>query len=179
MAEKKITLGQAIDKIIEALDSVEPDARRTALEAACSHLGVKLDMSHSHVPATPASPPSTLVPPHQATPPPHSPPSPPSPTDIRTLKDQKQPSSAKQMACVVAYYLQELAPSKERKDTVSTQDLGKYFKQAGFKLPRALEQVLRDGKSSGYFESTTRGEYKLNAVGYNLVAHNLPKKKGD
>ena len=83
------------------------------------------------------------------------------------------------MACVVAYYLQELAPEAERKETTSTADLEKYFKQAGFQLPRAMEQVLRDAKSSGYFESASRGEYKLNAVGYNLVAHNLPKSKGE
>jgi hypothetical protein len=83
------------------------------------------------------------------------------------------------MACLVAYYLQELAPDEEQKQTVSTQDIEKYFKQAGFKLPKALEQILRDAKSSGYFESAGRGEYKLNAVGYNLVAHSLPKNKGE
>jgi hypothetical protein len=37
-----------------------------------------------------------------------------------------------------------------------------------------MAQVLIDAKASGYFESASRGEYKLNAVGYNLVAHNLP-----
>ena len=81
------------------------------------------------------------------------------------------------MACVVAYYLQELAADGERKETISTQDLEKYFKQAGFKLPKVLEQVLSDAKASGYFESAGRGEYRLNAVGYNLVAHSLPKSK--
>ncbi len=80
------------------------------------------------------------------------------------------------MACVVAYYLTELASADERKDSVSTQDLEKYFKQAGFKLPQKMEQVLPDAKRSGYFETAGRGEYKLNAVGYNLVAHNLPAK---
>ncbi len=78
------------------------------------------------------------------------------------------------MACVVGFYLQELAPTSERKETVNTQDLEKYFKQAKFKLPGKINQILADAKAAGYFDVISRGEYKLNAVGYNLVAHNLP-----
>jgi len=97
--------------------------------------------------------------------------------DIRTFKEQKVPTSASQMACVVAYYLQELAPDKERKDTVNIKDLEKYFKQAKFRLPKTIKQLLPDSRASGYFESAAgKGEYSLNAVGYNLVAHNLPKE---
>ena len=82
------------------------------------------------------------------------------------------------MACVVAYYIQELAPISDRKNTVKTEDLVKYFKQAKFKLPKSINQLLHDSKSAGYFDSTqARGEYCLNAVGYNLVVHNLPKSK--
>jgi hypothetical protein len=39
-----------------------------------------------------------------------------------------------------------------------------------------MAQVLPDAKGSGYFDSAARGEYKLNAVGYNLIAHSLPAK---
>ena len=78
------------------------------------------------------------------------------------------------MACVVAFYLQELAPEADRKEIINTSDLEKYFKQAGFKLPTKLPQVLVDAKGAGYFDVASRGEYKLNAVGYNLVAHSLP-----
>lgn len=96
--------------------------------------------------------------------------------DIRSLKEQKSPASASQMACVVAYYLQELAPENERKETVNAKDLQKYFKQAKFRLPRTIQQLLPDSRAAGYFDSATgKGEYALNAVGYNLVAHNLPK----
>ena len=104
---------------------------------------------------------------------------PPKEIDIRALKEQKQPESAKQMACVVAYYLKELAPQTEQKDTVNARDLGTYFKQAKFKLPKTIQQILPDAKQSGYFESAGKGEYNLNAVGYNLVAHNLPKNKSE
>ena len=174
MPEKKKTLGQAIDQIIDALNSLELDARKTAIEAACSHLGIKSD-DYQAIPSTlhSASPSSQASLPQTKSTMPLSP-----TIDIRTLKEQKQPKSAQQMACVVAYYLQELAPESDRKISVTAGDLEKYFKQASFKLPKSLTQVLVDGKIAGYFESSqARGEYKLNAVGYNLVAHNLPKKK--
>jgi len=95
--------------------------------------------------------------------------------DIRTLRNQKQPASALQMACVVAYYLQEHAPKDERTKEVTTSDLERLFKQAAFKLPSRMQQVLIDAKSAGYFESVDRGKYRLTRVGYNLVTHTLPK----
>lgn len=95
--------------------------------------------------------------------------------DIRTLRSEKQPASAQQMACVVAYYLQEHAPKDERTKEVSTADLERLFKQAGFKLPARMEQVLVKAKGAGYFESVERGKYRLTRVGYNLVTHSLPK----
>ena len=79
------------------------------------------------------------------------------------------------MACVVAFYLQELAPADERKQTVTIVDIEKYFKQAQFKLPIKLDMVLVSAKAAGYFEVVARGEYKLTRVGYNLVTHGLPK----
>ncbi|MDP2862636.1 MAG: hypothetical protein Q8N95_07580 [Desulfobacterales bacterium] len=170
MTEKKLTLGQAIDQIISALDSLEPGARKTALEAASSHLGI-----NALVNAPQHTMPQVPIPPLQGTSAPN-----PLTIDIRTLKEQKQPKSARQMACVVAYYLRELAPESERSETVNAQDLTKYFKQAGFKLPKTIGQILPDAKVAGYFETASgKGAYALNAVGYNLVAHNLPSNKGD
>lgn len=176
MSVNKPTLGQAIDQMISALEPLDEAMRRTALTAVCMQLGLessglngvekqgapadrKLESSGSVSPPTPHP---TVESPQQ-----HR-------IDIRTLKDQKKPSSARQMACIVAFYLQELAPEGERKDVVTTADLEKYFKQAGFRLPATISQVLKDAKSGGYFDAAGRGEYKLNAVGYNLVAHNLP-----
>ena len=170
MSDNKLTLGQAIDRLIEALTPLDKPARTTAVQAACAHLGIDLER-----PVAPVN--SALSPAlrtglkvasetHGKTGQP--------PTDIRTLREQKAPQSAKQMACLVAYYLQDLAPEKERKAAISTADIEKYFKQAGFDLPKKIEQVLIDAKRSGYFETAARGEYRLNAVGYNLAAHKLP-----
>lgn len=172
MAHEKQSLGQAIDQVIQALEPLDESARKTAIGAVCVHLGIKIadPMSAGRaqpvggaIPQNAVLPASTVLP--QTT---H--------VDIRSLKAEKKPTSAAQMACLVAYYLQEHAPDSERKQAITTADIDKYFKQAGFKLPQRSAQLLPDTKAAGYFDSGGRGEYKLNAVGYNLVVHNLPAK---
>lgn len=175
MSEEKPTIGRAIDQIVDALKTFEEQDKKTILSTVCSHLQITVGTAVTPTPGRPApqveipATPSADLHRHPAAKGKHG-------LDIRTLKDQKQPTSARQMACLVAYYLQEHAPEEERKTTISTADLEKYFKQAGFKLPGKLEQLLGDCKRSGYFESPSRGEYKLTRVGYNLVTHSLPGK---
>lgn len=94
---------------------------------------------------------------------------------IRDLKEEKQPESSNQMAALVAYYLSEVAPEGERKEAVNTADLEKFFKQAGFKLPNSILKTLANAMAAGYFDAVGNGLYKLNAVGYNLVVHGLPR----
>src|SRR5437868_1532181 len=97
----KKTLGKAIDEIIAALEPLDELTRTTAVRAACEHLGVtgalsggsstssamQVAESENHVSAAAPKPPVT---------------------DIRTLKNQKQPTSVTEMACIVAYYLDSL-----------------------------------------------------------------------
>ncbi len=97
---------------------------------------------------------------------------------IRQLKDLKKPKTAIEMAALVAYFLSDLSPEAERKQTVTTKDIETYFKIAGYRLPTALQQLLGNAKNAGYFDLVGVGEYKLNAVGYNLVVHNLPRGEG-
>jgi hypothetical protein len=98
-------------------------------------------------------------------------------SDIRSFKDQKAPGSTVEMACVVAYYLESLAPPGERKTEVGASDLERYFKQGGYPLPKRMDQVLIDARAAGYFDSPARGKYKLNPVGHNLVVQKLPKTR--
>jgi hypothetical protein len=176
LTEEKLTLGQAIDRITTALTSLESNARIVALNAVCDHLQISL--SGAVLSSHPKSPPAAIAIEHPSNASEKAGGTSPIPKrakmDIRTLKDQKNPQSAQQMACVVAFYLSELAEEDERADSVSTPDLEKYFKQAGYKLPEHISQVLKDAKRAGYFDSAERGRYRLNAVGYNLVAHGLP-----
>jgi hypothetical protein len=175
--KSKPTLGQAIDQVISALGAFEATDQQTILRAVYAHLNI-------------------VAPKGEAPPPPpghedagrerqeRPPPSPKSGAgdgeyagmDIKSFKELKAPSSARQMACVVAYYLAEIAEGDERKETIASADIEKYFKQARFQLPTKLEQLLIDCKGSGYFDTPSRGEYKLTRVGHNLVAHQLPAK---
>ncbi len=100
-------------------------------------------------------------------------------TDIRQLKQQKAPQSANEMAALVAYYLAEAAPPEERKTTVDINDMQKYFKQAPFRLPNNPQMTLVNAKNAGYFDAAGGGLYRLNPVGYNLVAHSLPRSAAE
>lgn len=164
---KPKTLGRAIDEMISALQDLSSDAeRRNAIQTVWNHFNLgeppvsspSRDLAESVAPEDKTV--TTKV------------------IDIRTLKDQKQPSTANEMAAVVAYYLQELAPPEERKREVDVKDMVEYFKQAGFPLPAATQQILHNAKAAGYFKSVGGGKFSLNPVGYNLVAHNLPRGEG-
>jgi hypothetical protein len=157
------TLGQAIDEIIKALQPLNGESRITALKAASDHLkiqaqGFGFDSESSaldQVKEEPSTKQNKVI-------------------DIRTLKEQKSPSKVNEMAALVAYYLSETASQEERKNEVDVEDMEKYFKQASFRLPNK-RMVLHNAKKAGYFEALGNGKFKLNPVGYNLVAHSLPK----
>jgi hypothetical protein len=172
-ASKK-TLGTAIDEIVAALDGLEQSTRVTAIRAACEHLGITAPISEEPAPASGSA--ETVLPVVPAGKPPAPPPS--TVIDIRTFKEQKRPTNAIEMACVVAYYLDSLAPPAEQIKEVVTSDIEKYFKQAGYRLPKRMPQLLVNARASGYFDSAGHAKYKLNPVGYNLVVHSLPRKTG-
>ncbi len=94
--------------------------------------------------------------------------------DIRTLKEAKQPKSANEMAALVAFYLSEVASTVERKQEIGKSDIERYFKLANFKLTANAGQTLVNAKNAGYLDAGSgTGQYKLNPVGYNLVAHRM------
>ncbi len=164
---------QAIQHVISSLESLDAQARGRVLDYVFKRLGLSGPMaqqllssegrvpSESRVqPAGPEAAQRTAV------------------KDIRGLKEEKSPRSANQMAALVAYYLAELAPAKERKDTIGKDDIAKYFTQAGFPPPKQPAFTLTNAKNAGYLDQAgERGLYKLNPVGYNLVVHGLPGKE--
>jgi hypothetical protein len=95
-------------------------------------------------------------------------------TDIRSLKDQKQPRNLVEMAALVAHYVSNLAPESDRRDTITAQDITKYFGHAGYPTTMQPRMILYQAKNAGYLDSPSTGEYKLNPVGYNLVTAGLP-----
>ena len=156
---------EAISSILEALDELDGESIQRVLDYVFSRLSIPASSTmSSHVPRALSTIPSPLEPSARSRPP-----------SIRDLKEEKQPESANQMAALVAYYLSEVLSSDEAKEAVNTADLEKYFKQAGFKLPKTLSMTLSNATAAGYFDSLGGGLYKLNPVGYNLVVHALPR----
>jgi hypothetical protein len=94
---------------------------------------------------------------------------------IKKFKEMKKPRSANEMAALVAYYLQNLAPQSQRKETVNQSDIETFFKIAGYPKPKQIRVTLQNAKAAGYFDTAGSGEYRLNAVGHNLVSHSMPR----
>ncbi len=156
---------EALTSVLTALTPLEQNARSRVLDYAVRRFGVPNAPVQSGGPAVtpniPGAPPAA----------------PAAVTDIRSLTDQKKPKSAIEMAAVVAYYLAYLAPEGEKKAELSASDITKYFHHANFRLPGKAAMTLVHAKNAGYIDAgSKRGSYKLNPVGYNLVAHRLPSE---
>jgi hypothetical protein len=156
----------AINTILKALDGLEGESIQRVLDYVVGRLSIgrlgaaispvaSAGTNASHVPSGSPSSATQL--------------------SIKDLREQKNPTAANQMAALVAYYLSEIAPESERKDSINSADLEKYFKQARFRLPKSVSQALPNAAQAGYFDSVGHGRYRLNPVGYNLVAHGLPR----
>lgn len=157
---------QALETVLSALAPLEEGTRRRVLGYAHQRFDIAAaDQPAAPVPAggLPESAPS------------RQPLRPEVISDIRTLKDQKQPTSAIEMAVLVAYYVSEVAKGDERKNTIGTADITKYFKQGDYPLPSQPRVILHRAKNAGYLDPSDRAQYKLNPVGHNLVAHGLPR----
>lgn len=154
---------KALTEVVQALRPLSPELRKRVMDSALVLLG--------GVPSVRSSAPEPLaeragvagVSPATAS------------TDIRQLKEAKNPASANEMAALIAYYLGEVASAEEHRDAVGIADVTKYFKQAQFRLPSNPAMILVNAKNAGYFDSVGGGRYKLNPVGYNLVVHSLPR----
>jgi hypothetical protein len=150
----------ALTNVVKALQGLSADGQRRVVESALVLLGTKVSDARDVITppkdGLPGPPPGGL-------------------TDIRRLKEQKQPGSANEMAALVAYYLAEAVSGAEKKPAIDIADIEKYFKQATFRLPKHPKMALVNAKNAGYFDAAGGGKYKLNPVGYNLVVHSLPR----
>lgn len=160
---------KAISALIAALKPLNTESRAHVLEFVLKKFGITLSAQHTpsaHVPSATHTP-ATLPP---ATPPPAS-----GVHDIRTFAAEKKPKTVNERVAVIGYYLAHLAPEGERRDYLISDDIKTYFIQARFELPTAPPNMtLSNAKNAGYLNALERGQYRLNAVGHNLVAHKLP-----
>ncbi len=153
----------AIEKVTNALEPLDQKSRDLVIEFVFRKLGIQASGTGSpappHIPQVPPTPATIQQPQVQ---------------DIRTFKKQKNPRNNLEMAALVAFYLQHLAPQDEKQATIGKREIEQYFNQANFPLPGRSNQTLIDAKKAGYLDFVKRGRYKLNPVGHNLIAHSLP-----
>ena len=95
-------------------------------------------------------------------------------TDIRSFFEEKQPSSDIEAAAVAAYYNQYVALEPNRRETIDASSLQEAFRLAKRPLPARTIYTLTNARNAGYLDSVGEGgQFRLNAVGYNLVEHGL------
>ena len=156
---------EAIRSVLAALEPLKDQARRSVLEYVTKRLGILAPVERP-VTGAPQVPLAPTEPPRQDAS---------GATHIKAFKELKGPKSANEMSALVAYFLAELAPEDKRKQTVNTTDIKTYFKIADFPLPQQIKMTLPNAKNAGYFDMVGDGEYRLNAIGHNLVVHSLPR----
>jgi hypothetical protein len=166
VAEDIATELQAIKTIQETLEPLKPEVRARVMDYVFKVLGIEPLQAPLAWPS--ATPPAL---PGATTPPPGGPGQP--AQDILSLKEEKKPTTATQMIAVVAYYLAH--GSSPRQDYITADDVEKYFIQGRFPMPGSKSQALVNTKNAGYLDAIDTGRYKLNSVGYNLVAHKMPR----
>ena len=92
--------------------------------------------------------------------------------DIRSFVQEKQPKNDIQFVATVAYYHRFLAA--QRKESITATDLQDGARLSSRPVFKAPSITLNNAVQQGYLDRGGRGEYKLNAVGENLVAMTLP-----
>jgi hypothetical protein len=167
MAEKIDAEIDALRSVLAALEPLSTEARASVLDYVVRRLQIELtsvtsppgqDLGNSQLGSQGQAKPQVAI------------------AHIKTFKEQKNPTSANEMAALVAFFLSEL--SHERKKTINAKDIETYFKIGEFPLPGRVTMTLPNAKAAGYFDATGDGEYRLNAVGHNLVVHSLPRGSG-
>lgn len=150
--------------IFEKLKDVPAERRKRILGWVAEGLGVVLQGAVAPLPAPAPGAPAAA--------PPNAPAAP--ATDIKTFVASKAPKSDVQFAVTVAYYYGFEAPVGQRHPTITSEILQQAARLAGrARLARAIK-TLNNAKTSGYLDSSGRGEFSINSVGENLVAMTLP-----
>jgi hypothetical protein len=97
------------------------------------------------------------------------------PKDIKSFVLQKKPQSDIEFAATVAYYFRFEAPEDERKNEISTDDLQDAARKVPWEQKKKPGDTLHNAFKGGLLDKGgSRGSYKINTVGENLVAMTLP-----
>jgi hypothetical protein len=96
--------------------------------------------------------------------------------NIKSFVESKNPKNDVQFAATIAYFHQFVAPTDTRKDEISGEDLLDACRKVGRTRFTNPTQTLINAHALGLLDKgSTRGYYRINAVGENLVAMTLPE----
>ncbi len=99
--------------------------------------------------------------------------------DIRSFLQEKRPSSAVQIATAVAYYFAFEAPQAVRKTEVTAVDLQEAIRLSARPRLHDPGKTLHNASILGYLDKgSSRGSFRINTVGENLVAMAMPEGSG-
>jgi hypothetical protein len=156
----------AVRKLVEALSPFERTEQERIIRWAQEKLGLVVSSSNDSTSRGAFTFPTT----------PRGIPTGGAPTDIKSFIAEKRPASDNQFAATVAYYYKFVAPTNERKDEISSEDLQEACRKAGRPRLRNPGATLRNAHyNAGVLDAgTTRGNYSINTVGENLVVLALP-----
>jgi hypothetical protein len=173
MADKSPDDLEAVRAIVASLEPFEPKDRDRVLRWACEKLGIPLPQA-----AAPTVPPSmhhvapasggadTASPSthrhHGA-------------SDIRSFMEKKSPRSDVHFTAAVAYYYAFEAPAADRREEIGADDLLAACRLVNRGRPPVPGQTMLNAHNLGYLDKgSTKGLYRINSVGENLVAMVLP-----
>jgi len=99
--------------------------------------------------------------------------------DIKTFVNERNPKSDVQFAAVAAYFYRFESSPGERKEILVPKELDEAGRQARGYSFKDARKTLNNAVALGYFDRAGDGQFKLNAVGENLVAMTLPGTGGE
>lgn len=99
--------------------------------------------------------------------------------DIRSFVAEKDPRNDIELAATVAYFYQFVAPEDAQKESITGNDLVEACRAASRPRPARPAQTLGNAFTAGVLDRGAHGQYRLNAVGENLVAMVLPDSDGE
>jgi hypothetical protein len=146
---------EAARRIVEILRALKPEEQPRVIRWVQESLGIPaIALTPVPTQGSPATPRSTG-------------------SDIATFIKTKSPSNDVQFAATVAYYYAFEAPVK--RPEISADDLREATRLASTKRLDSPIQTLHNTVQRGYIDKgSTRGTFKINSVGENLVAMSLP-----
>lgn len=99
--------------------------------------------------------------------------------DIKTFVNERNPKSDVQFAAVAGYFYRFESSPGERREVILPKDLDEAGRQARGYSFKDARKTLNNAVMLGYFDRAGDGQFKLNAVGENLVAMTLPGTGGE